>query len=64
MFLDLGYHTANEIDGNRETDAGGTGILCQHRGIDADQLPETVDQSAAGVAGVNRSIGLNKIFEG
>src|SRR3954470_662741 len=61
----LGEHLLHDIAGNREPDADIAGAsLARARieqcGVDADQLAVKADQSAAGVARIDRRIGLDE----
>ena len=65
---DLLHDAARQIHRDRKADALDADIaavvLVEHRGVDADQLAARVDQRAAGIAGIDRGIGLNEILEG
>jgi hypothetical protein len=50
----------HQIGGNGETDAVGTAGAAEYCGVDADQTTVHVDQSAAGIAGIDRGIGLDE----
>ena len=56
----LGQHVLRRVGGNREADA-----LRAHDdgGVDADHLGARVDQRPAGVAGVERGIGLDHVAD-
>ena len=54
---------AHHIHWNREADAVGAQGLRQHGGVDADQLSIGVDERAAGVAEIDRRVGLNEVLE-
>ncbi len=47
------------VDGNGETDACGGASGRVDRGIDADSFAMTVDERAAGIAAVDRGVGLD-----
>ena len=68
MIEDFVHDAARQIYRDGKTDAldadVAAGVLAEHGGVDADQFAERVDQRAAGVAGVDGSIGLNEILEG
>ena len=52
------------VDGDRESDSlVAARVARKNGGIDANQMPFVIDQCAAGVARVNRRVGLNKIFQ-
>jgi len=57
QYLDRG------LDRNRKADALGRGLV-EHRGVDADQVAVGVDQGTAGVAAVDRRVGLQEVFKG
>ena len=65
---DILHDAAGQIDRDREADALDAHVaavaLVEHRRVDADQFAARIDQRAAGVAGVDRGIGLNEILEG
>ena len=60
---DLLEHVARERDGNRERDAERPARLREDRAVDADQVAGGVDERAAGVAGIDRGVGLDEILE-
>ena len=62
--LDLLDNPAHEVHGNGETDALRTRVLGENGCIDTDELAEAVDERAARIPGVNRSVGLDKVGEG
>ena len=51
------------IGGHGKADALVAGGLRVDRGVDADDLAIHVDQRAAGVAGIDRRIGLDEVLE-
>jgi len=55
-------HPPREIAGNGEPDALIAAALAEDGRVDANQLAARVDQRAAGVAWVDRRIGLNEVF--
>ena len=60
---DLVHYGARQVGRNGEADA----LIAfrpvrQDGGVDADQFAAVVDQRAAGVAGVNRRVGLNEVL--
>ena len=55
-----GQHDFHHIDGDSETDPDRASGLREDRGIDADQPRVKIDESAAGIARIDRRIGLNK----
>jgi hypothetical protein len=59
---DLLHQPRYHIGGNGETDADITAAGGDNRGVDPDQFTAQVDQRSAGVAGVDRSIGLDEIL--
>ena len=60
---DLLEHVARERDRDREADAQRAARLREDRAVDADQIARRVDQRAAGVAGIDRGVGLDEILE-
>src|SRR6266545_775547 len=56
----LRKNALQRVDGHRETD-----VLSrtEHRGVDPDDFAVDVDERAAGVAGVDGSVGLDEILE-
>ena len=60
---DLLEHVARERNRDGETDALRAAALGENRAVDPDQVSARVDQCAAGVAGVDRRIGLDEVFE-
>ena len=50
------------VDGNRKSHAGIGVARADERGVDADQVTVKIDQRAAGIAGINRRIGLDEIL--
>src|ERR1700733_14711497 len=60
---DLAHHTARQVYGDRKPDAFiAARSVRENGGVDADQFTAIVDQRAAGIAGINRRIGLYEIF--
>ena len=59
----LTHHAARHIDGNGESDAFiAARSVRKDGGVDADQFAAIVHQRAAGIARINRRIGLDEIF--
>src|SRR5258708_7820638 len=56
----LGDHAAHHVHGNREADALRAAGAREDRGVDADQAAVDVDQRAAGVARIDRRVGLDE----
>ena len=50
----------DHIDRNGEANADRTARLRENRRVDADQPPLHVDQRAAGIAGIDRGVGLDE----
>ena len=50
--------------GNGKSNAHGAARARVDRGVDAQQVAVHIDQRAAGIAGIDRCIGLDKILEG
>ena len=63
VLQDLAHHAAHQVHRDRDADAFGAQVLAQHRGVDADQLAARIDQRAAGVADVDRRVGLDEVLE-
>src|SRR5439155_16365077 len=57
--LQLLERGADERARHREADAFVAARLAQDERVDADQLPGSIHQRAAAVAGINRRVGLN-----
>ena len=55
---------AREVARDGEADALVAAGLAEDRGVDADQLAARVDQRAAGVARVDRGVGLDEVLVG
>ena len=55
-----GDHDAHHVGGDRKADALRAAGAREDRGVDADELAGHVDQRAAGIAGVDRGIGLDE----
>ncbi len=53
------YDAGDEIDGNRETNAGTLPIFTSDGGVDADQLAVGVNKRTSGVAGIHGGIDLD-----
>ena len=53
-----------EVARHGEADALIAAALAEDAGVDADQLAARVDQRAAGVARVDRGVGLDEVFVG
>ena len=64
MLDDLLHHLFDQALGNREANTLRAAALGKNRAVDADQIAAGVDQCAAGVAGIDRRIGLDEILEG
>ena len=47
---------------HRETDALEAAVAAENRGVDANELAVDVDERAAGVAGIDRGVGLDEVF--
>src|SRR3546814_1819168 len=61
---DLFQHIAGGGQRDGEADAVGVGpALGEHCGIDADQMAQGVDQCTAGVAAIDRGVGLDEVLE-
>ena len=62
---EVGNDCLGGVHGNRKPDAGGLvgAVICDQRG-DADHLAARVQQRAAGVAGIDRGVGLNRVLDG
>ena len=59
----LAHHAARHVDGNGKSDSFiAARSVRKDGGVDSDQFAAIVHQRAAGIAGVNRRIGLDKIF--
>ncbi len=52
-----------DVDGNGEADAGVAAAGRGDHGVDADHLAVRVEQGAAGVAGINGSVGLDGLVD-
>ena len=63
IFLDFLNYPAHEVNRNRKADALGAGVLCQNGRVDANKLALAVDQCAARIACVDRSVGLDEVLE-
>ncbi len=61
---DVVQHAAHHVDGNRKTDALDSEALRDDGGVDADQRAAGIDQGPAGVAEIDRRVGLDEILEG
>ena len=59
---DLVDHRARHVGRHREADADVAARRPDDRGVDADQLAAQVDERAAGVAGVDRGVGLDELL--
>src|SRR5262249_54441779 len=63
MLYDLVHHIAGHIDRDGKADAlVAARIARQDRGVYAGQVAVIVDERAARVARINRSVGLDKVF--
>src|SRR6185437_4219817 len=62
--LELLDDRAGDRGGNREADADGAAARRVDRRVDADHLPGEVDERAAGIAAVDRRVGLQEIVVG
>ena len=56
-------HGPHKIDRDRETKAGESAAAAENRGIDADHAAVRVEQRSAGIAGIDRRIGLDEILK-
>ena len=56
------HHFHRQFDRDRETDALGAAGLGEDRRVDAGQVAIGIHQRAAGVAGVDRGVGLDEVF--
>ena len=54
---------AHHVGGDREADADRAAAAAVDRAVDADQLAAHVDQRAAGIAGIDRRVGLDEEAE-
>ena len=61
---DLLHHAFRGRHGNREADAERAARARVDRGIDADQVAGRIGQRPAGIAGIDRRVGLDEILEG
>src|SRR6188768_3698756 len=59
---DLLHDRASHVDRNRKADADVAAARRNDRGVDPNQFPLKVDQSAAGITRVDRSIGLYEVL--
>lgn len=64
MVDDRLHHLQREFHRNRETNALRAARLGDDRGVDADQVALGIHQCAAGVAAVDRCVGLDEVFIG
>src|SRR3546814_15935002 len=55
-------HLAGEIAGNRKADTHVAARRREDHSVVADQIATQVDQRAAGVAGVDRGVGLDEVM--
>ena len=62
VFDDGVHHLQGQFARNGKADALRATGLGENRGVDADQIAQRIDQGATGVAGVDRRIGLDKVF--
>src|SRR5207302_11436117 len=53
---------ARLVDRNRKADAIETARAAENRGVDADDAAVGVEERAAGIAGIDRGVGLDEIF--
>ena len=61
--LDQLVHDAlDHVDRNGEADADIAAAARQNRGVDADQFAAQIDQRAAGIARIDRGVGLDEIL--
>jgi len=59
---ELRHYGTGHVARNREPDPYAGAARPDDRRVDADQLAAQIDQRTAGVAGIDRGIGLNEIF--
>ncbi len=60
---DLVHDGSGEVDGHRETDSLiAARSFGENGGVDADQFAAVVHERAAGVAGIDRRVGLDEVF--
>ena len=59
-----GNSSFDQIDRDGETDAHIAAGTAKNRGIDADHFAAQIDQRPAGITGIDRGVGLNKISYG
>src|SRR5205823_265627 len=62
LFNDRIHHIASQIDRYGEADTLKAAAAAQDGGIDPDQAPLDIDQRTAGVAHIDRGIGLDEVF--
>src|SRR5690606_6798520 len=60
---DLVNHVVREVDRDGEPEPDGAAGGANHRGIDADDAAAGVEERAAGVAGVDRGVGLDELVK-
>ena len=64
-FAQLRQQVAYRVDGNREADPDVALALtvADDGGVDADDFAAHVEERAAGVAGIDRRVGLNEVLK-
>ena len=62
VLLQLAEDLAGEVARHGEADALVAAALAEDRRVDADQLAARVDERAAGVAGIDRGVGLDEVL--
>ena len=64
VFENLVHYVTCQVNGNRKTDSlVPSGIARDDRGVDADEVSFVINQRATGVAGVDRRVRLNEVFD-
>src|SRR5581483_2725327 len=61
LALQLGNDVLRGVDRRSEADADVAAALAEDRGVDADDFAAEIDQRPAGVAGVDRRVGLDEV---
>src|SRR5581483_2142151 len=61
-FHELVHHVTDHVGRNSKADADIAAAWTDDGGIDADQFASQVDQCAAGIAGIDRRVGLDEVF--
>ena len=57
------HDAAHEVHRNGESDAFDAGLPAGNRAVEADELAARIDECAAGVAEIDRGVGLDEILE-